>query len=372
MSVPDQILRRFEPLSDEAMTQLLLPPKGPVRVILDTDTANEIDDQFALTWALLSPERIQLEGVTAAPFSFQHHRPELLRADEIIKTGGPKNAEEEELVAAYASWLQGLSRIGKAPAELTFVPPDEGMELSYREILRIYEKLGLEPDGIVFRGTPGYLPSFDEPTASPAVERIISRALEPSDRPLYLVAIACLSNLASALLLAPEITRNLVVVWTSAYPSCAPHKNGDSLNLVQDKLASQLLFECGVAHVYLPGFHVGAQLRISLPEMEDWIRGKGAIGDYLYHLYTHNPIHAQRGVTDIAWRTWIIWDMINIAWLINPDWVPSALRRAPSLDDDFMWRHPENRHLMREAHDVNRDAIFHNLYVKLEQAARGS
>ena len=37
----------------------------PVPVILDTDTYNEIDDQFALVYALLTPECINLRGVTA-------------------------------------------------------------------------------------------------------------------------------------------------------------------------------------------------------------------------------------------------------------------------------------------------------------------
>ena len=57
----------------------------------------------------------------------------------------------------------------------------------------------------------------------------------------------------------------------------------------QDMLSSQLLFDSGVAQVYLPGFHVGAQLGISLPEMEQWVKGKGAIGDYLYELFMNNP-----------------------------------------------------------------------------------
>jgi purine nucleosidase len=38
------------------------------RMVLDTDTYNEIDDQFALVHALLSPQRVQLEAIYAAPF----------------------------------------------------------------------------------------------------------------------------------------------------------------------------------------------------------------------------------------------------------------------------------------------------------------
>ena len=350
------------------MRRMLTPPDGPVRVIVDTDTANEIDDQFALAWALLSPERIKLEGVTAEPYSFQHHRPELLRAHAILQAGGPRGADEAALVDQYRGWVEGLTSQGRDPAKLAFVPPDEGMELSYQEILRVYEKLAMDPGDGVLRGAPGYLESLDRPIASPATERIIECARAAADGPLYVAAIGCVTNIASALLLAPEIIKNMVVLWTSGYPSRSLRDNTPSLNLVQDRLASQLLFECGVAHVYLPGFHVGAQLRLSLPEMERWVRGKGTIGDYLYHLYTHNPIHEQRGVTDTASRTWVIWDIINIAWLLNPAWVPSDLVPAPRLADDLTWQHPAGRHLMREAYDIDRDAIFRDFYRKLERA----
>ena len=46
----------------------LQPPAGKIRMVLDTDTYNEVDDQFALVYALLSPERIQVEAIYAAPF----------------------------------------------------------------------------------------------------------------------------------------------------------------------------------------------------------------------------------------------------------------------------------------------------------------
>ena len=125
----------------------------------------------------------------------------------------------------------------------------------------------------------------------------------------------------------------------------------------------------GVFSLHVCGLHPHLQLKISLPEMERWVRGRGAIGDYLYALYTHNPIYEQRGIVDTSWRTWIVWDMINIAWLLKPEWVPSDLRPSPVLDDSWLWQHPPNRHLMREAYDVNRDAIFRDFYLKLDEAA---
>ncbi len=45
----------FPPIPETTRLERLLPPTGRVRMVLDTDTYNEIDDQFALVHALLSP-----------------------------------------------------------------------------------------------------------------------------------------------------------------------------------------------------------------------------------------------------------------------------------------------------------------------------
>src|SRR5687768_13169134 len=83
----------------------LRPPAGKVRIALDTDTYNEVDDQFALTYALLSPEQMTVEAIYAAPF---HNR----------RSSGPA----------------------------------DGMERSYAEILRLLAKLGRRTDGLVYKG----------------------------------------------------------------------------------------------------------------------------------------------------------------------------------------------------------------------------
>ena len=52
----------------EDITRRLEPVEGRVDAVLDTDAYNEIDDQFALSYMLAYPERINLLAVTAAPF----------------------------------------------------------------------------------------------------------------------------------------------------------------------------------------------------------------------------------------------------------------------------------------------------------------
>jgi purine nucleosidase len=356
----------FPRLDPDLLRARLEPPKGPVRLIIDTDTANEIDDQFALAWALLTPERMTVEAMTAEPFSFAHHIPELKAAEAAILSG---TTHAEHLVGGFQGWIHRLHAQGRTVDDLNLVGPAEGMELSHDEICRIYDKLGMDHQGRVFRGAPRYMTGPDDIVRTRSAEVIVDLA-KSGDAPLYIAAMGCVTNIAAALLMAPEIIRNIVVIWTSAYPSHAPHSVRPSLNLVQDIHASRLLFDCGVPLVYLPGYHVGAQLKISRPEMEAHVKGRGAIGDYLWDLYIHNPLHRMFALTDTARRTWVIWDMIDIAWLINPDWVPSVLTTSPLLTDDLHWKKDPDRHLIREAHDVQRDEIFLHFYDKLTTTAK--
>ena len=327
---------RTHSMAREAYLKRLCLPSGRVQIVIDTDAANEIDDQFALAWALGRQDRLDIRGIYATPFSFAHRR-----------SLYPKAAFD-------------------APP---FNPPDVGMERSFHEIERVQDLLALQQRPAAMRGSPSYLRSLDEPISSDASEHLIATAMGmPTDEPLYVVALGCATNVSSALLLAPEIAQKIVVVWTSAYPTHAPHLN-QSFNLEQDVLASQWLYDSGVPLVYLPGYHVGAQLRLSLAEVERHVQPQGAIGAYLHELFADNPIWALTGRPSEA-HSWVIWDLINIAWLLNPDWVPSHIVDTPILSQDLRWKQRESAHPMREAFAVQRDAIFNDLFARLAQISR--
>lgn len=350
----------FPQLSPERRRALLQPPAGRVRIVVDTDAANEIDDQFALAWALLSRDAFEIEGLYAAPFSFGIYLPDLIEAREKRRSNSPMS----DRAAAVTSWLDNLHAAGKEPEDVWFTTPAEGMEASFQEILKVGRLMGASTDDITFRGSTRYLELTGDPVESPAARHLVERAMA-SDEPLYVVAIGSPTNVASALLMEPGIVDRLVVTWTAGYPTRSPLFN-HSFNLEQDIRASQILFESGVPLVYLPGYYLGAQLRLSLPETEAWVRGQGAIGDYLYELYTHNPIHQQRAIVGHFARTWVIWDLINFAWLMNSNWVPSRLLPAPRLGTDQYWQ-LENApsHIIREAVEIDRDGIFRDFLGKL-------
>jgi len=355
----------FPIIAPNTRRQLLAAPRGRRRLVIDTDTANEIDDQFALTWALQSPDLLDVEAVLVEPYSFAHLRQRLLDACAAL---GDTDAEGG-MVDSFIGWAARLAAAGIDARDIPFPGPDVGMAESYQEALRVYEKVGVPSEGRVFLGSERYLPSVTEPIESPAVDRLVELAMEPADGPLYVAAIGCVTNVASAILKKPEIINNIVVLWTAGYPSWSPRSNLGSLNLDQDVAAAHVLFDSGVPLMYFPGFYVGAQLRLSLPEMEMWVQGRGAIGDYLHHLYTNNPLHAQRGIFDHFGRTWVMWDMIVIAWLLDPSWVPTELVATPTLDDGLHWAPSEDpERLMREAHGIDRDAIFRDFFRKLEES----
>ncbi len=331
------------PTHDDAWYQSRLAlPTGKRRVVIDTDCANEIDDQFALAWALRLTESMMVEAVYAEPFSFAHRRNAYPQA--------PQDA---------------------AP----YNPPQVGMARSYDEIIQVYRLLGLPWQGRVFAGSASYLSDPATSVQSDAAHHLVATARAcPGDQPLYVLALGCVTNIASALLLAPDIVDRIVVVWTSGFPSHAPHIN-HSFNLEQDLWASQLLLNSGVPLVYLPGYHVGAQLRLSLAEMERYVNGHSAMGNYLHQLFTNNPLWPLLGINPQTAHqqahSWVIWDIICVAWLHQANWVPSELVRTPRLGDDKRWQPDASRPWMREAYSVNRDAIFCDFFQAMRRVASG-
>jgi purine nucleosidase len=299
----------FPPINRETLLQRLVPPSGPVSMVLDTDTYNEIDDQFAVVYSQLSAN-LDVEAIYAAPF--------------------------------FNSRSTG---------------PGDGMRKSYDEILRLLERMG-RPHDNVFHGSDRYLGQADTPVQSKATDDLIARAMRPRDGPLYVVAIGAITNVASAILLQPEIIRRIVVVWLGGHPQYWPHTR--EFNLQQDVPAAQVVFNCGVPVVQIPCKNVAEHLRSTLPEMAAYVKGRGAIGDYLYHIFeTYYDDHYARSK--------VIWDISTIAYLNNPDWIPTVLHPSPVLMDDVTWG-PEDasRHPFRVAIDVNRDRVFGDLFHKLE------
>jgi inosine-uridine nucleoside N-ribohydrolase len=300
------------PVPDETRLKMLAPRSGRLRCVLDTDTYNEIDDQFALVQMILSPERFDLQAIYAAPFFNDR------------STG-----------------------------------PGEGMELSYQEILRLLERLGVKPDGLVYRGVTEYVGPEKVARPAEAVDDLIKRAREGSSaNPLYVVAIAAISNVASALLKAPDIVDKIVVVWLGG--SALEWPDQLEFNLKQDVGGAQIVFDSGVPLVNVPCMGVVSHLHSSVPEIEKYVEPCGEIGKFLAMRFKE---YADDG--DFLGWSKEIWDMAPVGWLLDADWAPSVLVPTPILTDNTTYSVDRGRHLMRYVTYIRRDPIFRDFFQKL-------
>ena len=299
----------FPKISNVQLLKRLEPPQGIIHMVLDTDTYNEIDDQFALAYALRSPEKIRLEAIYAAPFHNDRS-----------------------------------------------TSPEDGMEKSYQEILNVLSILNISSEKIVYRGSKGFLKDENTPQESQAARDLVKRAMEDRDEPLYVVAIGAITNVASAILLEPRIIEKIVLIWLGGHAFF--WQDTKEFNLQQDVYASRLVFNCGVPLVHIPCMGVTTHFVTTIPELECYLMGKSEIGTYLTEIvkgYTNQPF---------GWSK-VIWDVTAIAWLINPDWVPTSIVHSPILTDQVTWSFDTTRHFIRSATYIRRDPIFADLFRKL-------
>lgn len=368
---------QFPQLFDDEFKQILIPPtakKKPLRVVMDTDFNNEVDDYFALAWLLLqqlSPSeqlnRVNLEAVYVAPYSFKARLDKLIAAYQIYEMPVDERTEQQKaIVSGYEERITSILALGTTPYELA--ENDHlngsnkgGIEESYNSILKLFDLMGIPADNKVFKGATHFMPGPCQPVESKAARHLVDLALTASpEEPLYIVAIAAPTNIASALLMKPEILPNIVVIWDAGYPTNFRNLVNNSLNLEEDLYASQLLFSSGVPLVYIPGFYIAQQLNMSLPDVENWFKESRKVGQFLYERYLNNPLFAFDGIDgkDLFGRNWVIWDLANVAWLLNPDSVPSDLVKSPILTDEKKWQANPDGHWIREANQISVNAIF--------------
>lgn len=292
-------------------------PTRKVDVIIDTDTYNEIDDQFAIAYALLSPERINTVAICAAPFK-----------NEKSKSAG------------------------------------DGMLQSYEEIIKL---LGLmkreELTGKVYKGSCSYLPDEKTPVVSDAARIIVETAKKYTPEfPLYIVAIGAITNVASAILMDREtMVNNTVIIWLGGHAHHMPDNR--EFNLYQDIAGARVLFGCGVPLVQLPCKGVVSALTTTEGELSSWLSGTNPLGEYLMNNTVREAESYAKGK---AWSR-CIWDISAVAWLLNDGerLMKSYITSSPIPQYDHHYSFDPTRHPIRYVYFVNRDAIFTDLFEKI-------
>lgn len=302
-------------MTQEQYLRNLRVPTGKVDVVIDTDTFNEIDDQFAVSYLLACSDRLNLKAIYAAPFFNSHS-----------------------------------------------TSPEDGMIKSYEEVLRLLELTGrTEFVPLTYKGSATYLPDEKTPVLSDAANDLVERAMNYTpENPLYVVAIGAITNVASALLMKPEIAEKIVLVWLGGHGREWPDTK--EFNLYQDVAAARVVFLCGTPVVQLPCMGVVSSFNASVVEIEYHLGGRNALCDFLVKRVKDEVATYAQGIA----ASRVLWDVTAVAWLLNDNdrFMRARLDTVPVPQYDGLYSYDHSRFIQYVYH-IDRDALATDLFRKL-------
>ena len=251
----------------------------PARVILDCDTANEVDDQFAIAYALGLPRgTLEVRGVISVHNTIAH---------------GPASRdlyqEEAERVVALCS------------EDVPCVP-----------------------------GAPHPMEDRSTPVESEGLNFLVEEARRG---PLTVIATGPATDVASLLLAAPEVRENVRVVWLGGFgdEESYEHFKFGELNGRADVAAWRTLLEEPVDLLQVPGWPGPAKVLVEAVPYADELRAlRRPVADYLAKILL-DWVEGYEGNLDPKGEK-ILWDVSCVAAVANPEAVRLEPLAVPALD----------------------------------------
>ena len=281
--------------------------KDKINIILDTDTYNECDDQFALSYLIKSKELFNIEAITVAPYS---HR----KRDVTVR---------------------------------------DGQELSYNEILKICNWLNFDTDNKVFKGSMDYIQNgYDE--KNDAVNKIIEIALK--NNKTYILGIGAITNVALAIKKEPKIVNKIEIIWLGGNE--LGYEDNLEYNFRQDVEAVKIVFESKVKLTILSCKNIVSELRIDINTLKKYLENKSELCNYLIERFYNDGYH---GIQESR----VIWDIAVIAYMINKNWFETKQISCPNIRKDTSYEVTDNRHNITFVTKLVRNKIYEDLFRKL-------
>ncbi len=285
----------------------LLQNTQKINVILDTDTYNECDDQFALAYMLKSQDIFNIVAITVAPYSHKQ------RNETVIS----------------------------------------GQEKSYNEILKICNWLNFNTTNKVFKGAEDYICNgYNE--INNAVNKIIEVALK-NDK-TYIMSIGAITNIALAIKKEPKIIDKIEVIWLGGHSLL--QDNNLEFNFRQDVSAVEIVFDSKVKLTIIPCKNVASNLRISIYELKHYLNDKSELCNYLIDRFYNDGYH---GIQERR----VIWDISVIAYMINKKWFTSEDISCPNIKKDTSYEITTNNHKITMVNYIDVDKVYSDLFKKL-------
>ena len=279
-----------------------------INVILDTDPDSECDDQFALAYLLKNQDKFNIEAITVAPHNHSNRNEKI----------------------------------------------EETTERSYNEILKICNWLNFETRNKVFKGSTDYI-SNGYKENNDAVDKIIEIATK--NKKTYILAIGIITNVAVAIKKAPEIIKNIEIIWIGGNNFLTKDNNMEC-NFKKDVQAIREVFESKAKLTVIPCKNVASNLTTSIYEIEHFLKGKSELCDYLCQRFYNDTYHELK-------ERRVIWDISVIAYMINRTWFKTEQISCPIIKEDASYELTENRHNITFINYLNANKIYSDLFEKL-------
>ena len=279
--------------------------KEKINVILDTDTYNECDDQFALAYMLKSQDIFNIEAITIAPYTNKH-----------------------------CSIL-------------------EGREKSYNEVLKICDWLDFDTTNKVFKGAKDYIGSGYKED-NDAVNRIIEVALKNTKT--YIMSIGAITNVALAIKKEPKIIDKIEIIWLGGHSLL--QDNNLEFNFKQDVGAVRIVFNSKVKLTIIPCKNVASNLTTSIYELNHYLKDKNELCNYLIDRFYNDGYHGTQ-------ERRIIWDISVVAYLINKSWFTVQDISCPNIKDDTSYELTTNNHKITMVNYIDVNKVYKDLFEKL-------
>ena len=281
--------------------------KEKLNVILDTDTYNECDDQFALSYMIKSQDVFNIEAITVAPYSHKEY-------NESVQ---------------------------------------EGQDKSYNEILKICKFLNFDTTNKVFKGSIDYICNGYEEN-NDAVNKIVEIALK--NNKTYIIAIGAITNVALAIKKEPKIIDKIEVIWLGGN-SLLQNINLD-FNFKQDVNAVKIIFESKVKLTIIPCKNVASNLTTSIYELNHYLKDKSELNNYLLDRFCNDTYHGMQ-------ERRVLWDISAVAYLINKSWFTSNKISCPNINDDTSYELTNNNHEITMVNYIDVNKVYADLFKKL-------
>lgn len=244
------------------------------RVIIDSDVGNEADDQFAVVHALLSPS-LDIRGIIPAHFGAERSSRSMLDSRE--------------------------------------------------ELDRLLALLG-GSDVRIADGAAEPLPDANTPLDSPGARLIVEEARRADAGPLFIGFLGPLTDMASALLLAPDIAEtDTTVIWIGGPPYGDREWRGTwpEFNLRNDIHAANVVFGSGIDIWQVPS-NVYRLAGVGYAELRRRVDPCGELGRYLAQtVVDFNTAHHRVPVESRS-----LGDSPAVALMLDP-WCASFRRQSP-------------------------------------------